>query len=726
MNKLFLIKGVNIIKKALLVAFALIAVAGSAFAVTDKTWIVNAGSGQVAAAGNCRYIAYYKGSDNYIQTEDSWNAVAGYVDSNAGYVLGGAPAKGWCDTNSTYYPDPDPASTDTYDIWISSIADAQAGHGNGTVGASSPFAVPTGNGNATPLALAAGIYLAEPGSAVVAAGNGRTYLNWSAVTGATGYKVYRGPVSLVGSGAGIYQKVADVATLYAEDSTLTNGTTYYYIVVAYATTTKVGVHTNQVAATPTNDATVPSITPPLNPISGVVGSTVIITGTNFGGTQGTGNVYFNGTAAATADVTSWANGSITVKVPTGATTGSVYVVNPSNKASNGVAFTVTIPGVPDITSCSPARYAGDTSVTMSVVGTDTNFVNGITTATVNPATGVTVNSVTVSNTTNAVINVTIASGTTAGSRGITLTTTTEVATGEGLFVITAPSFASVTPTSGYQGDTITGVAIVGTGTHFTGTPTVSFSGSNITASSVVVSDATHLTCTVAIAASAAVGARNVSVTTGSETVTGTSVFTVNAPSFTSVTPNSGAQGAALTGVAIVGTGTHFTGTPTVNFGSNITVSNVAVSDATHLTCNLAISTEATLGARTVEVTTGGETVTGTGVFTVTPVSTSGQLIYERAGGIMMAYPNPFNPNDKANPLKMLFNTATGEAVDIYIFDTNARIIYQRRDVQLAADREARWDGETSYGEAVENGLYLIRIVNDGKLVAKGKILVIKK
>jgi hypothetical protein len=102
------------------------------------------------------------------------------------------------------------------------------------------------------------------------------------------------------------------------------------------------------------------------------------------------------------------------------------------------------------------------------------------------------------------------------------------------------------------------------------------------------------------------------------------------------------------------------------------------------------------------------------------------FIYEKAGGIMMAYPNPFDPNDKANPLKMLFNTATGEAVDIYIFDTNARIIYQSRDNQLEADRKAEWDGETSYGEVVENGLYLIRIVKDGKLVAKGKILVIKK
>jgi hypothetical protein len=143
-----------------------------------------------------------------------------------------------------------------------------------------------------------------------------------------------------------------------------------------------------------------------------------------------------------------------------------------------------------------------------------------------------------------------------------------------------------------------------------------------------------------------------------------------------------------------------------------------------LTCDIIIGASAATGAKDIQVITASipETVTGTGAFTVD----DDRFFYEKAGGIMMAYPNPFDPNDKANPLTMLFNTATGEAVDIYIFDTNARIIYQSRDHQLLADRKAYWDGETSYGDVVENGLYMIRIVKNGKLVAKGKILVIKK
>jgi len=80
----------------------------------------------------------------------------------------------------------------------------------------------------------------------------------------------------------------------------------------------------------------PSITS-LNPASGSVGTSVTITGTNFGSTQGTSTVKFNGTAATP---TSWTASSITAPVPTGAATGNV-VVTVGGVASNGVNFTVT-------------------------------------------------------------------------------------------------------------------------------------------------------------------------------------------------------------------------------------------------------------------------------------------------------------------------------------------------------------------------------------------------
>src|SRR5256886_17311447 len=60
----------------------------------------------------------------------------------------------------------------------------------------------------------------------------------------------------------------------------------------------------------------------LNPTSGAVGTSVTIAGANFGATQGTSMVTFNGTAATPA---SWSATSIVAPVPAGGTTGNVAV-----------------------------------------------------------------------------------------------------------------------------------------------------------------------------------------------------------------------------------------------------------------------------------------------------------------------------------------------------------------------------------------------------------------
>jgi hypothetical protein len=73
----------------------------------------------------------------------------------------------------------------------------------------------------------------------------------------------------------------------------------------------------------------------LSSIEGVPGSSLTITGVNFGAAPGT--VTFNGTAAT---VTSWSTGSIVATVPTGASTGNV-VVTVNGQSSNGLRFIVT-------------------------------------------------------------------------------------------------------------------------------------------------------------------------------------------------------------------------------------------------------------------------------------------------------------------------------------------------------------------------------------------------
>ena len=102
----------------------------------------------------------------------------------------------------------------------------------------------------------------------------------------------------------------------------------------------------------------------LSPTSGGTGTPVVITGTNFGSTQGTSTVKFNGVSAIP---TAWGPTSITAPVPSGATTGSV-VVTVNGLASNGVSFTSTNLFV----SISPKRAAVTLTQPQQFTATVTN------------------------------------------------------------------------------------------------------------------------------------------------------------------------------------------------------------------------------------------------------------------------------------------------------------------------------------------------------------------
>lgn len=83
-------------------------------------------------------------------------------------------------------------------------------------------------------------------------------------------------------------------------------------------------------------SSLPTITS-FTPISGPIGSTVIISGTNFDPTPANNIVMFNGTAAT---VTASTATSITTTVPVGATTGAITVMVGVNTATSATNFTV--------------------------------------------------------------------------------------------------------------------------------------------------------------------------------------------------------------------------------------------------------------------------------------------------------------------------------------------------------------------------------------------------
>jgi regulation of enolase protein 1 (concanavalin A-like superfamily) len=84
--------------------------------------------------------------------------------------------------------------------------------------------------------------------------------------------------------------------------------------------------------------TAPAITG-LSATTGPVGSQVVISGTGFGASQGSSTVLLSDAAVT---ISSWSATSITITIPTGATSGLMTVlVGPSMDSSNPVVFTVT-------------------------------------------------------------------------------------------------------------------------------------------------------------------------------------------------------------------------------------------------------------------------------------------------------------------------------------------------------------------------------------------------
>ena len=311
----------------------------------------------------------------------------------------------------------------------------------------------------------------------------------------------------------------------------------------------------------------------LNPSSGVVGSTVVITGTNFGATQGTSTVKFNGTAATP---TAWSATSITVTVPTGAATGNV-VVTVGGQASTGVSFSVTLPA-PAITNLNP--NSGTVGATVTITGTNFGATQGSSTVTFN-GTAATATSWSATS-----ITVTVPTGAATGN--VVVTVGGQASTGVSFSVtLPAPAITNLNPNSGTVGATVT---ITGTNFGATqGSSTVTFNGTAATATSW---SATSITVTVPTGAATG----NVVVTVGGQASTGVSfsVTTQQAPVITS-------SGSAI-------------GTVATLFSYQITATNSPTSyDATGLPAGLSVNATSGLISGT---------PTGTGVSNVTISATN--------------------------------------------------------------------------------------------------------
>ncbi|MDX6376961.1 MAG: hypothetical protein QOE98_1264, partial [Gaiellaceae bacterium] len=104
-----------------------------------------------------------------------------------------------------------------------------------------------------------------------------------------------------------------------------------------------------------------------SPASGNLGSSVVVTGTNFIATPASNTVKFGGASGTAATVTAATTTSLTVTVPGGiAAASSIYVSNATNGAATSVSnFTVSPTTVTSFT----AKAAAGASITI----TGTNF-----------------------------------------------------------------------------------------------------------------------------------------------------------------------------------------------------------------------------------------------------------------------------------------------------------------------------------------------------------------
>ncbi len=306
----------------------------------------------------------------------------------------------------------------------------------------------------------------------------------------------------------------------------------------------------------------------VSPVQAIQGQTVSVTisGTNFFGATtvsfGTGVTVNSFSVDNSTQITA----GVTVG---GSATPGARDVSVTNSAGTGTltsGFTVD-QAPPTITSDSPNQGTQTQTEDVTISGT---YFTGATS--VDFGANITINSFTVDSATQITANITIGSGAVAGLRDLSVTTPGGTATlTNGFTVLTMPAISSVNPIQSDQG---TSLAVTITGTNFLGVTAVGF-GSGITVSGFSVDSDTQITASIAVSDSAAVGARDVSVTKAGFPATLTSGFTVNQapPVVGSANPGQGIQG-QTENVTI--TGTHLTGATSVDLGPGVTVNSFVV------------------------------------------------------------------------------------------------------------------------------------------------------
>jgi hypothetical protein len=198
------------------------------------------------------------------------------------------------------------------------------------------------------------------------------------------------------------------------------------------------------------------------------------------------------------------------------------------------------------------------------------------------------------------LHIDVKTGATAGSLNVTIQAGPELAVGTGLFTVTKPGpRITIAPSGAAAPAANVPLTITGTGTHFkqAAIPAVKFSPDITLAAPLKAADSdTQLTLTVNIAAKAATGPSDVTVVSGSETVTGKFIVNPDAPALLTVTPAGFQPGETYHGVIISGKNARFGASSVITFsGTGLTATDVTLpdpNDPTKLAFTLNVSADA--------------------------------------------------------------------------------------------------------------------------------------
>ena len=364
----------------------------------------------------------------------------------------------------------------------------------------------------------------------------------------------------------------------------------------------------------------------INPAGAAQGQTTTVTVTGVF-THFTNSTVFNfgpGVTVGPASATNSNTALVSLTVSPIAAIGpvSVTATTGSEVAAGSGLFTIGA-GPAALASVAPAAVRqNQTGAQIQIAGTGTHFTQATPAVSFGP--GTTVTQVQVASDTLLTATVNVSPTAAVGSNTVTVTTGGEVATLTNGLAIQAglPLVTGASPATLHQNDSNFSVAVTGLYTHWVqGTTTASVSPADITVNAVTVTDGTHATLNLTASPTAALGSHTLTLTTGAESAPGVGALSVLAglPQIVSVNPATGAQGATQT-VTVTALYTHFVqGTSQVSFsGGGLTTGAVTVNGPTELQVPVTVTPGAAAGARSITVTTGGESASLANAFTVQP------------------------------------------------------------------------------------------------------------